>query len=250
MSTYWSTDAHPEHDRFEPRKWLGRPKIHVDSTTRAITLDPKQCGVAVVSTDTVTIRLRRRGGRDCATWLLQYEHFDNDDRGNMRFIVDSKLFALPEGRYEAQVRQGETECGSFELVLDKTCALDVQSVATATGEDVKIINGDIDNVTDVFNAINTLDVQLCAVLEPTATVLPLSTTDRDALCAITLCRQVQLMLTDGVKSEVVGFSGCTNGVVEVVRGMEGTSVSRFPAGTSLSFTWTSANVTAAVEGCV
>lgn len=249
--SYWSTDVHKgKGETLESRKWLGRPKLRLGASDRSIVIGTAECGVSEVSTDPVSIRIRRRGHRGDESWLLEYPAFDADFDGRTRFILDSQITALADGRYEAQVMQGCDVCGTFEIELDKSCALDVTSAATVRGEIAKVINGEIPNVTDIFQEINTLSVNTCAILEATDTRLPLAQADKDALCALVLCRGVELMLTDGVKSEVVLFSGCANGEVEVTRAQAGTSAARFPIGTDLCFTWTSNNVTAAAEGCL
>lgn len=230
------------------RRWLSRSKIRLTPESRSIVLSPAACGTTPGAGD-VSIRIRRRGcDDDC--WLLSYPQFDTDERGRLRFILDSQLTALGEGRYEAEVMQGCDPCGSFEIILPPACGLDLHTAAAVPGETVKVINGSIPDVTDIFNAVNTLNASLCAVLEPTDTRIPLSQSDKDALCALTLCRGVELLLTDGVKSEFVLFEGCEGGEVTVTRGVAGSSPGRFPVGTELCFTWTSANVAAAAEGCL
>lgn len=248
---HWNNDLHPErHAAQQARKWLNRRNLHVTADTRAIVLRPDTCGVSVVSTDPVTLRIRRRSQRGDAPWLLEYAQFDKDNEGRLRFIIDDKLFALSDGRYECVVMQGCDTCQHFQLVLDKRCTIAVGSLDAVDGETVKIVNGEIPNVTDIFQTINTLELNLCAVLEPDVNVLPLSQSDKDAMCALVLCRAVELMISDGVKSEVVSFSGCTDGNVVVARGQAGTSPARFPAGSELCFTWTTNNVVAAAEGCL
>lgn len=231
-----------------PRKWLNRRKLHVTPETRAIVLEPSMCGGNSVVGVTLAMRIRRRGNDE--PWLLEYPQFDTDLQGRPRFILDDKLTALQAGRYEVAVLRDCEVCGYFELVLDNPCPVDVGSADASYGETVKIVNGEIPDVTDVFQEINTLEINLCAVLEPDAVVLPLAQADKDALCALVLCRAVELMISDGVKSEIVSFSGCADGTVPVLRGQAGTSPARFPAGSDVCFTWTTNNVAAAAEGCI
>lgn len=231
------------------RRWLSRPKLKLTPESKAIVLGIDMCHGGEIG-EPLTVCIRRRGHEDDDTWLLQYPAFDTDMEGRARFILDSQIHSLPRGRYEAQVRRGCYVCGSLEVELAKSCGVDVSTATAVRGETVKIVNGEIPNVTDIFQAINTLDVETCAVLEAADTRLPLPQSAKDALCAVVLCQGVELMLTDGVKSEVVLFKGCEGGEVVVTRGQSGTSPARFPTGTSLCFTWTTANVAAAAEGCL
>ena len=257
---YWSTDVHPEgKSELEERRWLSRAKVKLTPESRSIVLGLDLCHGGDMS-DPLTFRIRRRGQRtvfkhrnpvlkqsiEDEGWVLEYPAFDTDIQGRVRFVLDDQVHALMPGRYEAQVRRGCYVCGSFEIDLDKSCAVDVSDVTAVDGETLKIVNGEIPGVTDVFNTINSLDVQLCAVLEPSDTRLPLAAAEKAELCAIVLCREVELVLTDGVKSEVVRFAGCTDGEVVVTR----TDPARFPVGTKLCFTWTENNVAAAAEGCL
>lgn len=250
MSYYWSTDAHPEgKSEQDDRRWLSRPKLKLTPESRSIVLGIEMCHGGELA-DPLTLRLRRRGQRDDDGWLLEYPAFDTDMQGRARFILDSQIHALAAGRYEAQVRRGCYVCGSMELDIDKTCAVDLDTAVAVEGETVKVVNGEIPNVTDIFQTVNTLSLQLCAILEATDARLPLAQTDKDQMCALVLCRGVELMLTDGVKSEIVLFQGCQDGEVVVTRGQAGTSAARFPVGTDLCFTWTTSNVAAAAEGCL
>ena len=235
------------HDKFDrPRRWLGRPKITLGASDRSVVLSRGACGVSVVSDEDIAMMIRRRGQND---YLLEYPLFDTDDNNRLRFILDSKIHELPDGRYEAMIVQGCTTCGAFEIELDKDCDVDVNSVKTVEGKTFKIINGEADVATDIFNDINTLELQLCAILEADATTLPLSQSDKDTLCALVLCCAVELVVTDGVKSEIIAFEGCDSGNVTIRRGVAGTDVQRFPAGSDVCFTWTTNNILAAQEGC-
>jgi hypothetical protein len=64
-----------------------------------------------------------------------------------------------------------------------------------------------------------------------------------------LCRPVELKLCDGVRVEAVRFTGCTAGVPQFLRGVDGTGPFRFPKGAVLTFDWTENNIAAACEGC-
>lgn len=230
-----------------PRRWLSRPKLRISADQRSIVVGSRECGVSASSDEPIDMLVRRRGQDD---YVLKYPAFDTDDQGRIRFILDNKLFALPEGRYEAAFVQGCTACAIFEIILDNSCDLDVRSVEAVKGQTVKIINGEIPEVTDIFDAINTLELQTCAVLETSSDQLPISQADKDTLCAIVLCCPVQLIVTDGVKSETIEFSGCNSGQVTIRRGVNGTTPSRFPSGSDVCFTWTPDNVRAAEEGCI
>ena len=229
-----------------PRRWLNAPKLHISPEMRSIVLDRGACGVSSVSDEAISMMIRRKGQEE---FILRYDSFDHDDHGRMRFVLDDNLFNLPAGRYEASLHQGCTHCSTFEIVLDEGCDVNVQSVQAVMGESYTIRNGEMDSVSDIFDCVNVFEAELCAVLEADATTIPLSNADRDNLCDCVLCRSVELVLDDGVKSEIVLFSGCSEGLVRVTRGVAGTSPRKFPVGTKLAFTWTPANVSAACEGC-
>jgi hypothetical protein len=221
--------------------------LRVTDSQRSIVVDSRTCGVSQGSGEEVVMMVGRRGQDD---FCLMYPAFDVDDAGRTRFVLDDKLFALPDGRYEAHFVQGCATCAVVELVIDKDCAIDVSSIEAVEGIRPKISNGEIPDVSDIFDQINELELELCSVLEPTADTLPLSVSDKEMLCALTLCCPVQLLVTDGVKSEYVAFEGCEAGEVKVARGANDTTPSRFPAGSELCFTWTPDNVRAAAEGCL
>lgn len=187
--------------------------------------------------------------RGSLVWVLSYPAFDRDDTGRICFRWDSQLFDLGAKRLEVEFRQCGQPCGVVELRIRAGCALDpAQAVhverrpycdpVAAPGE-----------ATAVFNEIAGFQTTLCAVLEPSGGTLKLCGGDARKLCAMTLCRPVELILDDGVNHEIVLFSGCTGETLEIQRGMGGTTAKRFPVGTTLRFGWTQANVLAAQEGC-
>jgi len=227
------------------RYWLSLPKVTIGPDVKALLFTREECGA--ISADLLHIKIRRRGTPE---YCLQYPHFDTDDDGRFRFILDAKLFALGSGRYEATVFQGDRPCSTFEIKLSDKCTISTEGISTTEGKALFIKNGEIPNVTNIFDSINEFNATTCAVMEADATALPLSTADAAALCALVLCRPVELVIGDGIKTETVLFTACVGGVPAVTRGVAGTSPARFPSGSTVAFSWTATNVTAACEGCI
>ena len=101
----------------------------------------------------------------------------------------------------------------------------------------------------IFEHIQNFSARFCKIFDKDDVVLPLLPDDELRLCSEVLCKPVQLVITDGVKSETVLFVGCDSGVPVVERGQAGTEVVKFPAGATIQFSWTAANVVAECEGC-
>ena len=236
----------------EPRRWLSRVKIKATSDTASIVVPPS-CGASAHVAEN-TMYIRRRG--ECE-FSLAYPAFDKDGAGAVRFILDSKFAVLPAGRYEAQLRQNKAAgnqcdavvCGSFEIVKPDFCDLKPISPQAVDSAVTVIHSGPIDGVTDVFDEISQFTAPTCKVMETGDDTLKLSDADKVRLCAITLCRPVQLVIFDGVKSETVEFAGCVGGEPVVTRAASSGSAQRFPVGSTVTFMWTTANVAAACEGC-
>jgi hypothetical protein len=186
----------------------------------------------------------RRRGQDA--WLLQYPAMAVDASGALVFRFDDLLLELAPGRYEAQIRVGCDPCGCLEVEVPPGCA-GVRAHTPLMYHTEVDPEGPED--ADMFEPLVSFSAELCRPLAPGDTALPLLPADAARLCAVTLCRPVQLVLDDGVQRETVEFSGCTAGVPTVRRGVAGTVALSFPKGSTLKFVWTEANVLAASEGC-
>lgn len=251
-----------------PRRWLSRSRMVVGPMTRAIVLGKDDCSLSN-NTDPVEMFLTRRGAErqvgstrynengsftgnrvTAPPPCLKMVAFDTDMEGRTRFNLDADFAKLKPGRYAAQVVQGCVTCFIFEIEIEKGCSVGVGSMSADAGVELVIHNGSLPNMTAIFDSLNTFTAKTCAVLEPGATVLPLKASDLAALCAVTLCRPVQLVIGDGVRTETVSFAGCTGNLATVTRGVAGSVPARFPVGTTVAFSWTNANVTAASEGCI
>lgn len=190
--------------------------------------------------------IRRRGGDD---WRVKYPAWDRDEFGGIEFLFDDLFFDLCYGRYEGELRYGGCPCGSIEIDYRKPCvslrkppqALPADRTAYPTEKPV--------GAYPMYDALSAFSTTLCGVLEKGVRDLPLSLDDREYLCGVILCCPVQLVLSDGVYSEVVEFSGCTSDRVEVARGMASTVQRRFAPGTKLYFAWTEQNTKSATVGC-
>lgn len=103
----------------------------------------------------------------------------------------------------------------------------------------------------MFDTIVTFSGSLTAPMDHSDQVLPLCEDAKQQLCALSLCKPVQLMVYDNVRSELVEFSGCvgSNHNVVVQRGMGDTTPQRFPRGAKVKFVWSTDNVLRAKEGC-
>lgn len=226
-------------------RWLARRAVVVTPDTAAIVLGLRDCYANTAGEDP-HIKIRRRGK---SLFTLRYDLFDTDRSGNARFVLDSRVHALAAGRYEVAVFQGCEYCSSFEVVIPGHCAIGETHVQSVLVETPAIHAGQIEGNCVYPESIVNFSAALTAVLEPTVTTLPLSAADKATLCAATLTAPVQMVLFDGVKSEVVDFGVCNAGVPLFTRGAEGSSPSRFPKGAQLSFSWTPTNVSRACASC-
>jgi hypothetical protein len=227
-------------------------KITLTCDAHGVSFAPSVCGCP---TDVRDIEgwVRRRGK---GHWLLKYPAWDTDADGNVQFRFDSQFKSLKPGRYEFQIRvkdHGHQElcgpkqrpCGSAEITLKQSCPLDL-SKHQLVKKQAAASPARPAGVTSVFDAISTFTAPLCSLMDRGDTVLRLGAADLSRLCAIALCKPVQLTITDGFNSEVVTFSGCQSGSPVVVRG---SPQYKFPKNATVRFEWSPANVTAAMIGC-
>lgn len=232
--------------RNEPRRWLTRRNVDVTRKTGYFTLHASECAGA--STTTPEVFLLRRGSEDSCNHKLTV--FDRDDNGDIMFIMPSApQRVVSAGRYAALVVQDCKICNMFELTLHEPCGFDGVGDVADTAV-VKINNGKLGDMTTIFDGLNTFEAKTTAPVERDAVVINLSAADTETLCAAVLCRPVQFVLFDGIRSEIVEFKGCEDGKVVVKRGAAGSIPYKFAARATLSFTWTPDNVDAACEGCV
>lgn len=236
-----------------PRHWARMPKLRLTPETRALRIPRAQCAYGVYAP---VAYIRRRGDE---VFLLRYPVFDVEQDGAYLFMFDDLLFALPPGRYAVEVWQGDkpnkddcstgSVCAEFELSLSGPCTLDVNLIEAVVSKRPIIRKGNMDVPNPIFDPIKDFSAELCDVLEASSTTLPLKTADRNAMCAMVLCRSVEMKICDGVRFETVRFLGCDAGVPQFTRGIDGDGAFRFPKGAVLTFDWTENNITAAVEGC-
>lgn len=228
-----------------PRVFTYRQKVRVTPDVAGTEFPPALCGCAgaVPSIAGIEAWVRRRG--EC-TWRVKYPAWDVSERGWIVFRWDDALYGLKPGRYEAEIRQNGHACGAVELVIGPECAIDLRRHRPLTRRVSAYPTSAPEGAFPVFDAIATFSASLCGVLERGATTLPLCPADLSALCSVTLCRPVELQLSDGVATELVMFEGCVSGVPQFRRG---SPQFKFPRGASLSFVWSTHNVTGAMSPC-
>jgi hypothetical protein len=226
-------------------RWLARRSVVVTTDTAAIVLGLRECYANPGGADP-HIKIRRRGK---SNFTLRYDVFDTDTDGRARFILDSRVHSLPSGRYEAAIFQGCEYCSSFELVVPGHCAIGETNIEQVPVSTPIIHNGNIEgNCVYPENIVN-FSSALTAVVEPGTNILPLPADAKTLLCGAVLTAPVQLVLYDGVKSEVVDFAVCEGGVPLFTRGAGTSTPSRFPKGATLTFSWTPTNVSRACDSC-
>lgn len=200
---------------------------------------------------TVALRIRKRGfSHKPHPFLLEYKAFAVEG-ASIIFRFDSQTERLPPSRYEAVLLDGCKECGSFELKVTDRCAVSLRSHSVLPYHGVAPQTRRPEGANAMFDTLAGFEVTSCAVYEVGGTGLPLSATDRAALCAklVGVCRPVELVIDDGVNREVVLVSGCTSGIPNIQRAQGTSRQHRFPAGTTIRFEWTMANVAAMAAGC-
>lgn len=238
----------------DPRAWLQARKVRLTPESNALRVPRSSCGYG----ESAPVAYVRRRGSD--VYLLRYLTYDTEADGSYLFVFDKLLFALPPGRYAVEIWQGDMPslhdcstgriCGQFEVEIDGPCTVDVNLIEALESRRPHIRKGNLDVSNPIFDPIKDFSAQTCAVLGRTDTAIPLKTADKAALCAMVLCRAVELRLCDGVRVETVRFNGCTaDGEPEFVRAIDGEGPYRFPKGSTLTFDWTENNITAACEGC-
>lgn len=176
--------------------------------------------------------------------LLTYPAFRVDEHGRIAVRWDQKLHALPRGRYEARVLIDGLVCGLFEI--DKNYLGAVELAAMASKELVQPPpRGDKpEGLTDMFDEIYTWASVTTCQLNPGDTVVKVK--DAAQLATATLCKQPQLVVTDGVTREVITFIGTA---AENQLSVERSGATPIQAGAIVRFEWTPENVALAAEGC-
>jgi len=216
--------------------------VVIKADTPALTLSPTSCNAA--APEDVDLYIRRRGD-DC--WRVRYPVFDIDENGNYVVIFDEHLFNLPGGRYEAQVRVGCDPCNSFEIILPDGCGAGFVEPAAVRGFTPVIHTEEPPCMTDMFQDLYDFSAELDMILERGVNELTLCGADIEKMCAAAGCCPVELVIYDGIKSEVVTFVGCDDGVPQIERGA---NQMRFPIGSTVAFSWTPNNVNVACQdGC-
>lgn len=230
----------------EPKRFLRcRVKVQLSASDRAITLPAScVCDDAEVDLSKLWLWVRRRGQSE---WALRYPAWETDDYGGILFLFDDQLQRLPPGRYEGELRYRGCACETIELDLRRKCPPRVTRVETV--REACMTFPSFQGGFPVFESVQGFTAELCGVLEKGVRSLPLCGADKTRLCAATLCKPVQLVLCDGVRTEIIEFSGCTDDQILVDRGMGGTTQRRFPPGTKVSFEWTEANIAGVMAPC-
>jgi hypothetical protein len=221
------------------RRWMTRESCEVSDKQPVVVLSDN-------GADDLSLFIRRRG-KDA--WLFEYPVWDRED-GRAVFRLDSQFLTAKAGRYEAELRSGCAVCHTFELVLSAPCDTRPTIVCPEAADRLVLHTEKPEGLTVVvFESIQNFCATFCDTLEKDEDVLPLSAEDKDFLCEQVLCKPVELVVSDGYKTETVLFSGCEAGEPVVERCRAGTQLRRFPRGAKVCFSWTAYNVTAECEGC-
>lgn len=221
-----------------------RTHIALDIRDAGTCFPLKVCGCGSTSPDLYQLKVRFRRRGQCI-WLLEYPAWDISDCG-IEFRWDLQLHRLKPGRYEAQFYYGDRPCGLVEMQIGGECPLSVDTFTTLRARDTRYPTASPPGAYPVFDEIVGYTAKLCSVLNRGDTLIPLCQPDIDRLCAISLCKPVQLQITDGYNSELVTFTGCTNGAVIVTRG---SPQHKFPTGSTVQFVWSADNARAACSPC-
>lgn len=190
------------------------------------------------------IRMRRRGTDD---YFAEYAGWDRNAEGAIVFLLDDLLWEQRYGRYEAELSYAGVSVGVLELNYRPTAPITPGALRTLAPKLSAIPTTKPQGVGNVFDSIQAMQFLLTAPLEKGARLVPLRSTDKTALCAVTLAAAAEFEITDGFQSELVKFTACTAGEVLVDRAQSGTAQRRFPAGSLLRFVWSTKNVAAASE---
>lgn len=221
-------------------------KIMLEPDAKGIVI-PQTCGCGAAPLTDLWLWVRRRGTSE---WIVKYPAWDHDEFGDVVFLFDQYLTNQPPGRYEGELRTGKACCATIEFTKPKPCGKPPTRVLPLAASTQCYSNSAPEGDMGTFDCISTFCGSLCGVLERGVKSLPLCDDDLMKLCGITpLCCPAQLVITDGARSEVVLFSGCSNGQVLVDRAVDGGPQYRFPPGSTIKFEWTGANAQQAVAGC-
>jgi hypothetical protein len=192
-------------------------------------------------------RVVRRGQSQA---LAEVPLFDiENSRALFRF--DSAVKSLPKGRYLFHVMDGANGaiCQSLELEVTTQCCMKAQVEPIKKTSAVLPPTPELVGLSPMYDQILNLDMRFTRPLERSDTALPLTPQDAAALCALVLCKPVELIITDCVNTEIIKFSGCTGSSATILRGQAGTQPTKFPTGSAIRFAWTATNTTNAVAGC-
>lgn len=215
--------------------------VELCDTTDQFCVELTGCGGCATPSPEYELWIRRRGQK---YWLLLYPAWDVSPSGRICFRVDDQ-FPKEHGRYDAQVRDYNNDVvGEFEIVIPRTRLVSVTRERGRRRRPMSKPQG----VSNMYEPIEGWTTQLCGILEKTDTVLPLDSTDISFLCGLVLCKPAQLVIDDGINSEVIEWR-CVGNAIEIERAVDGNGPFRFPRGAEVRFDWTEANVVRAMEGC-
>jgi hypothetical protein len=217
-----------------------KARIKLDCGAAGVSFPAALCGCAGLPAIEGIDALVRRRGQEC--WQLKYPAWELTEGGRVAFRFDALFAALTPGRYELQLRKDETPCGSVELDLRAACPADVASPEVVRASSVKWPKAP-SGVHPVYADYVGWSAELCTILEKGSSVLPLCQEGITQLCGKTACKPVELVLSDGVSTEIVAYLGCVGGVPQIDRPNPN---KRFPMGSIVSFEWTNANATNAL----
>lgn len=203
---------------------------------------PEACG-RDVDTSEMQMGIRRAGGCEHG-YVVGYNAFGRDDMNRVAFRLDAKLHDLEAGYYDAVLLADCVPCGTIRLDMTKKPPLAMGSPTATNYTECPPAGEALPGTghTDMFDQYLGWSAKLTCRLDRTATTIKVGT----GLPAPTGAAP-QLVIRDGVASEVVDVVSHTSGAITVVRG---NPARQFPVGACVQFEWTEANIKAvANEDC-
>lgn len=212
-----------------------RPLSIVKVTPDLISLTfPLACGVR--GADDTLLGIRRTGC--CDNFIMAYPFLQTTLDGRAEFRLDAALHKLTPGEYDAVLLDGCRECGTIRLSIPACPGVMLGGVQSTTYEPVPDPGAAIEGVTPMFDDFYGWKAKTTCPVFPTDVVIKIA----PDLPAAATTPALQLVLHDGVNSEIVTLMGGASGYATVTRGSPRHT---FPKGACLQFEWTPANVTAA-----
>ena len=183
-------------------------------------------------------------------WLIKYPAWEYDEQGFVHFRFDDQFPAEP-GRYHAEIYDDEARefLGWIEFEVPRRRQFRSVDRVIPVPPHGNIELKDKPGNWDMFQQIEGFRTALCRILERDANELPIPAAKAAELGRMTMCKQPQLVIDDGVYREIVEWRYEGGKIMLTERAVGGEGPYRFPRGAEVRFEWTSDNVVRAQEGC-